>query len=151
MEKNARLGQAFEIAIAAEKAAKALYQGLELKFADQTNVASLWRNYARNEAEHVQWLTVLRNKLPPEKLSHPVDAAMMDALRVVARFSAEPALNGVENLEDALQLVSELENGETNAITRFLIHHFEPDEQLREFLESQLIKHIGQSLLTLPV
>jgi rubrerythrin len=150
MAKPMTIGQAFEVAIAAEKTAEALYQALGSKFAAQADVANFLRYYARDEVEHAGWLQMLRSQLVPEVLSRPVEPDIADSLAAITDFSAEAALKGVRSLEDAFQLICEMESGETNAIARFLIVNFEPDEQLRKFLENQLVKHIGKISLSYP-
>jgi hypothetical protein len=75
----------------------------------------------------------------------------VELLQAVAGFSVEKALLGVKNLEDAYQLVNDIENGETNAIFQFLLDNFEADVQMRDFLRAQLNKHIAKLSIDLPV
>jgi rubrerythrin len=145
------VAQAFEAAIAAEKAAERLFQGLEAKFAHREDVAMFWEQYARDEAEHAQWLEDLKARLTPQRLSEPVDAHIVEMLQVVTGYSVDQALLRVRNLEDAYRLVNDIENSETNAIFRFLLNNFEKDEQLRDFLQAQLNKHISRLSIDLPV
>jgi hypothetical protein len=56
----------------------------------------------------------------------------------------------VKNLEDAYQLVNDIENGETNAIFQFLLNNFEADVQMCDFLQMQLNKHIAKLSIDLP-
>ena len=135
------VARAFAIAIDAEKAAEKMYQGLERKFADHEDVVAFWKQYTSDEASHAKALEGMLARLTPVQLSAPVDSQTVGALQTMASFSVEKALQGVKNLEDAHQLVSEVENGETNAIFEFLLI-FEKDEHLREFLRTQLNKHI---------
>jgi hypothetical protein len=145
------VAQAFEAAIAAEKAAERLFQGLEAKFAHREDVAMFWRQYARDEGEHAQRLEGLKARLTPQQLSEPVDTRIVDMLQVVAGYSVDRALLRVRNLQDAYQLVNDVESSETNAIFRFLLDNFEKDEQLRDFLAAQLDEHISRLSLDLPV
>jgi protein involved in sex pheromone biosynthesis len=69
----------------------------------------------------------------------------------VTGLSVEKALLGVKNLEDAYQLVNDIENGETNAIFQFLLDNFEPDEHMQVFLRAQLNKHIAKLSIDLPI
>jgi rubrerythrin len=144
MDEQITLGQVLEMAIAAEQAAEVLYRELEVKFAAVEAVAACWRHCAFDEVEHATWLKKLRRQLGVEEQAGQVKADIAASVRTMAQFSVEKALDGVQTLEDAFQLVTELENGETNAIFRFLISNFEPDEPLREFLESQLIQHVSR-------
>ena len=103
-----------------------------------------------DEAQHAEWLEGLKAKLTTEQLSRLVDAPTMELLQAVAGFSVEEALLDVKNLEDAYQLVNDLESGETNAIFQFLLNNFEADVQIRGFLQSQLNKHISRLSIDLP-
>ena len=85
------------------------------------------------------------------QLSRLVDAHTVELLQAVNGFSVEKALLGVKNLEDAYQLVNDLENGETNAIFQFLLDNFETDVQIRDFLRAQLNQHISRLSIDLPV
>jgi hypothetical protein len=75
----------------------------------------------------------------------------MEKAHGVLRFSVEDALKGVRNLEDAYQLVNELENSETNAIFEFLIANFAEDQKTQAFLRSQLRDHVGKLMIDFPV
>ncbi len=145
------VAQAFDVAVAAERAAESLFQGLEAKFAQYPDVAAFWKQYASEEAAHAKWLEDLRARLTRLQLSEPVDSHTIGLLRTVAGFSVAQALLGVKNLEDAYELVSNIEYGETNAVFQFLLNHFEKDKQLREFLQAQLNKHIMRISIDFPV
>jgi hypothetical protein len=55
------------------------------------------------------------------------------------------------NLENAYQLVHELENSETNAVFDFLISNFAEDRTTQDFLRSQLKDRIGKLAFNFPV
>jgi hypothetical protein len=145
------VAQAFEVAIAAEKAAERLFRGLEAKFTQHADVATFWRGYALDEVQHAEWLEGLKAKQTAERLSSLVDAHTVELLQAVTSLSVEKALLGVKNLEDAYQLVNDIENGETNAIFQFLLDNFEADEQMQVFLRAQLNKHIAKLSIDLPL
>lgn len=147
---NVTVAQAFEAAISAERAAQQLFQGLETKFAPYEDVAAFWGQYANEEAKHAEWLEGLKARLTPEQLSGAVDDHTVELLQAVAEISVEKALLGVKNLEDAYQLVNNIESGETNAIFQFLLNNFETDPQMRDFLRMQLNKHIAKLSIDLP-
>jgi rubrerythrin len=144
------IAQAFEVAISAERVAQKLFQGLEAKFAYYEDVATFWKQYADDEAKHAEWLEGLKARLTTEQLSGLVDAHTVELLQAVTEFSVEKALFGVKDLEDAYQLVSNIESGETNAIFQFLLNNFETDVQMRDFLRIQLNKHITKLSIDLP-
>lgn len=143
--------QAFEVAIAAERAAESLFRGLEAKFARHEDVAAFWRQYALDEVQHANWLEDLKARQTAEQLTSLVDTHTVELLQAVTGISVEKALLGVKNLEDAYQLVNDIENGETNAIFQFLLDNFEADEQMQVFLRAQLNKHIAKLSIDLPI
>ncbi len=71
----------FERAIAAERAAEALYRGLEAKFAAHEDVVAFWHSYAEDEVGHAKWLERFRDGLTPEELDAPADCIMLDNAR----------------------------------------------------------------------
>lgn len=145
------VAQAFEVAIGAEKAAEKLFRGLEAKFVRHEDVAMFWKGYALDEVQHAQWLEGLKARQTAEQLASLVDAHTVGLLQAVTGLSVEKALLGVKNLEDAYQLVNEIENGETNAIFQFLLDNFEADGQMQGFLRAQLNKHIAKLSIDLPL
>jgi rubrerythrin len=147
---NITVKEAFEAAIGAEKAAEELFHGLEAKFNHNKEVSQLWKEYAEEEAMHAKWLEGLKAKLSEDELSNFVDEHTVQLLEGVARISVEKALENIHDLEDAYELVNEIENGETNAIFRFLLDNFETDEKMRDFLRKQLNEHVGKLNLDLP-
>jgi hypothetical protein len=150
MENTMTVGQVFEVAIAAERAVERLFHGLEAKFAPHPDLAQFWRQFALEEDKHARWLISASARLSPEQLAAPVAADTAAAVRQTATFSVEQALGNVKNLEDAYELVTELESGETNAIFRFLLDHFEPDEQTANFIRAQLSSHMVKMSTDLP-
>ena len=147
---NVTVDEAFKAAIGAERAAEDFFHGLEAKFSHNKDVSRLWKEYAEEEAMHARWLETLKAKLGQEELSKLVDEHTMQLLDIVAKISVEKTLGKVNDLEDAYELVNEIENGETNAIFRFLIDNFEADEKMRDFLRKQLNEHVGKLTIDLP-
>jgi rubrerythrin len=147
---NITVETAFEAAIGPEKAAEEFFLGLEAKFSHNEDVSQLWKQYAEDEAMHARWLETLKAKLGQEELSKFVDEHTVQLLEVVANISVERALEKVHDLEDAYDLVNEIESGETNAIFRFLVDNFEADEKMRDFLRNQLNEHVGRLTIDLP-
>ena len=148
--KQVTMQDAFEVAIATEKAAQTLFQGLEAKFANHEDLAVLWQHFAEDESHHATWLSDLRSRLTAEQLAQQVDTETIVLLQAMSKISVEKALTGVQDLDDAYNLVNELENGETNAIFQFLLNNFEMDLKLRDFLRNQLNMHIARLETDLP-
>ena len=142
--------EAFEAAIGAEKAAEEFFHGLEAKFNNNDEVSQLWKQYAEDEAMHAKWLEALKAKLGQDELSKFVDEHTVQLLEAVAKISVEKALASIHDLEDAYELVNEIENGETNAIFRFLTDNFEADEKMRDFLRGHLNMHVARLTIDLP-
>jgi hypothetical protein len=88
--------------------------------------------------------------LSKSDLEKSVDTATQDLFYQVRLISWENALANVHDLADAFEEVNELENGETNAVFRFLIDHFEVDKPIRDFLLAQLAVHIARLSTNLP-
>lgn len=151
MSNKSTVAGLLELAITAEKAAEELYHGLEAKFAHHEDVAAFWREYAGEEAMHAEWLERLRDSLAPERLSAPADPGVLEEANRALQVSVERMLQDVHNLEDAYQLVNDLENSETNAVFDFLITNFAEDKKTQAFLRSQLKDHIGKLAIDFPV
>ena len=143
--------QAITEAIQAEKSTENLYRGLEGKFSADPEVAAFWKQFAQEEAAHSEWLKKLAGRLSESDLEKLVDAQTQDLFYEVRLFAWEKTLNNVRNLADAFEAVNDLENGETNAVFRFLIESFEVDKSIRDFLLAQLTTHIDRLSSNLPV
>jgi rubrerythrin len=143
--------EAFIEAMQAEKSAENLYRGLEQKFHSVPEVASFWRLFATEEATHFEWLNKLAARLSQSDLEKMVDTHTQDLFYEVRLFSWENALANIHDLAEAFEEVNDLENGETNAVFRFLIDNFETDKSIRDFLLAQLAFHIARLSTNLPV
>jgi rubrerythrin len=148
---NATIAELFGLAIMAERAAEELYHGLEAKFAHHEDVAGFWQAYAEEEAMHAEWLERLQNSLTPEQLSAPANPGVLKEAHRALQVPVEKRLRDVRDLEDAYQLVSDLENSETNAVFDFLISNFSEDPETQAFLRSQLKDHIGKLAIDFPI
>jgi hypothetical protein len=144
------VAQTIETAIAAERAAERLFVGLQARFANHADVVDFWKLYASDEVRHAEWLEELRSRLTPDQLTGVVDVETVNLIEVVSKISVEELLAGIHNLDDAYQLVNEVENGETNALFQFLLNNFEPNGQMRDFLHAQLSKHVARISIELP-
>ena len=150
MTKDTTVAALFDLAISAEKLAEELYHGLAAKFAHQPVVADFWNRYAEEEAMHALWLTQLRDGLSAEELSAQADPTTLREAQAALRVSVKQVLDQVQDLEDAYQLVNELENAETNAVFDFLITHFSSDDKTQSFLRAQLTEHVGRLMIDFP-
>lgn len=144
MSDKTKVGELFEMAIAAENANRELFLGLASKFAHHQEVADFWSEYAQGEVIHAQLLEQIRGGLSPEQLAAPADPYQVENAYKALRLQVEPALEGVDNLEAAYQLVHEVEHSETNVVFEFLISNFSSDRRAQSFLRSQLGEHIAR-------
>jgi hypothetical protein len=150
MSQQVTVNQLFELAIALERAAEALYQGMAIRFAQAPEVAKFWRQYAAEEAGHVRRLEHIQAELSPERLSEAADAGMVEQARRLLEVSVGAQLNQIRDLEDAYQLANELESAETNAVFEFLIERFSGTEEAQSFVRAQLTTHIGKLMTEFP-
>ena len=123
-EEGATLADLFALAIAAEESAETLYRGLAIKFSRYADVADFWRQYAAEESGHALWLMRLRDRLDTEQLATPADPFALENVYRALHMSVETALAQIQNLEDAYQLVNDIESSETNAVFSFLVTNF---------------------------
>ena len=89
--KQVTMQDAFEVAIATEKAAQTLFQGLEAKFANHEDLAVLWQHFAEDESHHATWLS------PPMVPAKPVVGRLVFGI---------PAYNEEARIGDVLRDVT---------------------------------------------
>jgi hypothetical protein len=144
MPDEVTVNQLFDLAIAAERAAEGVYRRLQAMFAPHPDVVRFWSDYAMAEDSHAQWLERIRGSVDAEQLAAPADPHTVRSAQALLRFPVEQALQGINTLDDAYQLASEMESGETNVVFDFLIGHFASDSQAQGFMRSQLKDHISK-------
>ncbi len=133
----------FELAIAAEYAAEKLYRELMVRFVAYPEVCEFWKRMALEEVGHARGLERIRKNLTPEQLESPADPEMLKCALKALSVPLDRLLAQVTDLEVAYQLVSNLENSETNAVFEFLINHFAFNPELVPFFNNQLRAHLG--------
>ncbi len=139
-----------DLAIRLENASETLYRGMEAKFANHPDLAAFWHRYAAEEIGHARWLERLRKESGAEQLAMNTDPLMLQAALKLSEFSVDHALKRIQNLDDAYELASELENSETNAIFEFLFMNYYTDANTVTFLRSQLREHVTRLADSLP-
>lgn len=144
------VGDLFTLAIAAEDTSAEFYRGLVTKFAHESDIADFWQRYALDEVAHALWLERLRSNLSAERLAEPADLDILASAQRVRSVSVEKALSGVYDLEDAYELVNDLENSETNVVFEFLITNFPYDREVLSFLRTQLTEHVNRLITAFP-
>lgn len=149
-EEGATLADLFALAIAAEESAETLYRGLAIKFSRYADVADFWRQYAAEESGHALWLMRLRDRLDTEQLATPADPFALENVYRALHMSVETALAQIQNLEDAYQLVNDIESSETNAVFSFLVTNFAYSTEVLSFLQALLEGHIARLMGSFP-
>lgn len=150
MSNTETVANLFEMAIAAEGIAEQLYRGLAPKFAHHPDVADFWSRYAAEEAGHARWLEHLWGTIDLQQLEAVADGSIVRQAHKLLQFSPESALRQIKTLEDAHQLVSELENSELNVIFEFLITNFSSDKTAQAIVRTQLREHIARLITEFP-
>jgi hypothetical protein len=142
MKESRSVSYLFDTAIEAERVAEQLYHTLSRKFAPHPNLVRFWKGMATDEVTHARALESIRAELPEETLQARADPEILAKARHALRTDLDRSLPHVTNLEEAYQLVSDLEHSETNAIFEFLVLEFSNDIRLGNFLRSQLRNHV---------
>lgn len=150
MAQGTTVADLFALAIAAETSAAELYRGLVAKFAQYSDVAEFWQRYVTDEITHARWLARLQGNVSVEQLAARADPAMLENARHAAGVSVQALLDQVHTLEDAYELVNELEHSETNVVFDFLITSFPTDQEVLSFLRAQLSEHVDRLITTFP-
>ena len=150
MAQGKTVADLFALAIAAETSTAELYRGLTVKFSEYSDVAEFWQRYVTDEIAHARWLARVQGNLSVEQLADRADPAMLENARHAANVSVEALLDDVHTLEDAYELVNDLENSEINAVFEFLISSFPTDPDVLTFLRTQLMDHINRLLTAFP-
>jgi rubrerythrin len=150
MAQGTTVADLFALAIAAETSAAEFYRGLVAKFSGYSDVAEFWQRYVTDEIAHARWLARLQGNLSVEQLADRADPAMLENARHAASVSVEALLDEVHTLEDAYELVNDLENSEVNAVFEFLISSFPADADVLSFLRTQLMEHVNRLVTAFP-
>ena len=141
----------FALAIKAEEAAEALYRGLAELFKQNVDAADFWREYAAEEREHADWLARMRDHLNAEQLAVSASLEILEYAHKALRLPVETSLASVQNLQDAYELVSDVENSETNAVFGFILEHYPINDEVLTFLQNQLEKHVSRLIYSFPI
>lgn len=144
------VAELFKVAIQAERATEEMYRRLALMFRHVVPVARLIELYASEESGHAIWLDSLRRKVAAEKLAAPaIPTIYQDALNL-SELPVSQKLEGIKTLEDAFNLIYEVEHGEINQVLNFLITTYYEDQKTELFLRDHLLEHIDRLQHELP-
>lgn len=146
------VGKLFDYAIELERAIETLYRRIGNMFTHHQDIAQFWKRYADDERGHASYLERVKEALDIRRLSEPAYGGMIHDVQKCLGAASQRRLDNIQNLEDAYQLASELENSETNAIFEFMIMNFSTDELAisHKFLRAQLNSHLARLQTGLP-
>ncbi len=145
MTNTGTIADLIEKAIAVEQGSEEFYRRLAAMFSEQQDVVRFWQRYADEEKGHAAYLVRMRERMTAEQLQGAADTYMLEVMRKSLEYNLDQMLDRIRTLEDAYQLVVELENSETNSIFEALITNFSAAELAKSnaFLRVQLKRHIA--------
>ncbi|MGC9356989.1 MAG: ferritin family protein [Anaerolineae bacterium] len=150
MKKDKTVAQLFELAIHAEYLFEEMYEGLARKFGHYPEVADFWTVMSREERGHAHALKQIRDDLEAAQLQAPADPEVFAQAQAAQQIVVEDTLARITNLQQAYEIVSAYENGETNAVFEFLITRFSVEPGVSEFLRKQLGEHLMHLMRDFP-
>lgn len=115
---------AFELAIACENLAAAVYREFMKKFSHMPEVVEFWNDMVRDEEKHAEHLEELYNSLTPDQLNAQANSQTLLELRTILTLKLEDVTGPIKTLDDAINTAHELENSEVNTAFRFLMNEF---------------------------
>lgn len=143
-DKNQTVGALLDLLIGAEKASQDFHLRLAKMFAHEPVAEAVWWKMAADEALHVWLLEQVRKSLSPEERSAPAPSEVWEQAQALMAVSPEAMLKGIQTLEDAYQVVHELEHYEFGAILDFLSSEYFRADFQQTFIRSQLREHTAR-------
>lgn len=135
------LSNLFECAIVNEMKAADIFAGLSEDYSHIPEIKEFWNEMHDDEIMHAEVLKKIHNELPPERLNEAADHFVCEyverAYQLLVRISNdEPA-----NLNEAYELVHELEFSELNEAYMILIKHRVGTETSKDFIKEEIKTH----------
>ena len=150
MIETGSIDELFEQAIAIEQTAQHIYEQFARLFAQHSDVAAFWTQYAADEARHARWLDRLRESLTPDQRAAPADSQLLTTARALVQSAESQPLNRIFDLNDAFQLAHYLESSEVNTIFVFLVKAFDTDPEIEEYVHAQIKDHVEHLSVEFP-
>ncbi|HSJ58973.1 MAG TPA: ferritin family protein [Anaerolineae bacterium] len=144
------VSDAFEMAIATERAAEVFYEALHDRFAAHEAVATFWHSYALEEAGHAQRLRRVRENLSVTDLSLEADPELLEMARWNMSLAQKVSSAEIQTLEDAYQLAHEIEHSEVNTVFELLVAGYSEDAHALALVRNQLGEHIDRLMTGFP-
>ncbi len=147
--KTRTLGGLFEVVLVYEAAACDLYLGLAEKFAAHPSISEFWKTMAAHEQSHIRTLRQAFESLSPQDIESSVNPKIVEKVRSLPDLSVEDILMSIDNLEDAYQLVSEIENSAASVRFIFLTQKLFDSKDHKRPIADSINQHL-QSLMSFP-
>ena len=144
------LGGLFEVVFVYEAAAYDLYLGLAEKFAAHPSISEFWKTMAAHEQSHIRTLKQAFESLSPQDIESSVNPKIVEKVRSLPDLSVEDILMSIDNLEDAYQLVNEIENSAVNIRFIFLTQKLFNSKTHKRPIVDSINQHL-QSLMSFPL
>ncbi len=138
------MGTLLDTLIELEQASQDFHLRLQRMFAHQPEAKAVWWQMAADEALHIWLLEQAKASLSPEQRAAPVDPQVWEQVQALMAISPGAVLERIQTLEDAYQVIHELENYEFGAVLDFLLSEFFPAEFQQAFIRSQLREHLAR-------
>ena len=104
-----------------------IYEGLEKKFSFSREISQFWAEMSKDEKGHYENIKKLYNLLNPDQLCIEVSDDLYDMVCKGLRELKATRLNDVLNLDDACKLANEVEDYESQAVSKFVSDRFKHD------------------------
>ena len=127
MKQNS-LSTLLQLAIRNEIRACDLYQALGDMFDHEITIRSIFLDMRQDEIRHAELLMSMRNSLKEEVLMTEIDMELWHQATTASKNLADASMVAIENLNDAYELVHELESSEINHLLIDLISRFGQEE-----------------------
>lgn len=130
----------FDAALEIERSMMQLYDQLSRKFVEPS-VASYFMQLAKDEAQHIQWLSKIRDQAAPALLETRPTDEIIDLVRRTYRDVGAVKVDEAASPQQIYELVRHIENNETILLVNFLMENFTIDSSLKALIRSQLRRH----------
>jgi rubrerythrin len=134
----------FELAINWETQARDLYANFANLFNHEPKVSAFWIQISKDEAEHIDVLKDILNKISTEKRLMEVGNEQWNSVTRVEGLIKEASTKKVLTLEDAYEVAHQLEMSEVNTLFKMLVNDYLPDEEGHKFILSDVKEHIDR-------
>ena len=143
------LGGLFEVVLVYEVAACDLYLGLAEKFAANPSISEFWKTMAAHGQSHIRTLKQAYESLSPQDIESSVNQEVVEKVQSLPNLSVKDILMSIDNLEDAYQLVSEIENVAVSVRFIFLTQKLFDSKAHKRPIVNSINQHL-QSLMSFP-